>query len=117
MRSVSQKPFAQALVFLGQNGKVTKETPQGTDGSLPSLHGLLPANGLVPAARFVRKAFWCKYGIAPASLFAAAPLKNVEADSPTFCKDKRTNEGGAEGHATFKEVTSFQLRAVTESKN
>jgi hypothetical protein len=34
MRSVSQKPIAHALAFLGQSGKVTKETPQGTDGPL-----------------------------------------------------------------------------------
>ena len=36
MRSVSQKPIAQALAFLGQSGKDGKETPQGTDGSLTS---------------------------------------------------------------------------------
>ena len=76
------------LVFLGCHG---------------SLHGAVLLNILVPATRVVRKAFWCKSGIVPASLFAAAPLRNLEAVPPTFCKGKRTSEGDAQDYATFKE--------------
>ena len=41
MRSVSQKFVARTLVFLGQSGKVPKEAPQGTNGSLTSLARLM----------------------------------------------------------------------------
>ena len=75
------------LVFLGCHG---------------SLHGAVLLNILVPATRVVKKAFWCKSGIVPASLFAAAPLRNLEAVPPTFCKGKRTSEGDAQDYATFK---------------
>ena len=88
MHSTSQKSIACGSYFWGVMDPCTSGAVQTDTFS---------------AARttcFIFPWWKCSMGLSP--LFAAAPLRNVGADASIFCKGKRTSEGGAEGHATFK---------------
>ena len=55
------------VTFFHQRKKVTKETPQGTDGPLTSLHGETLSPVCLPAARFVTTAFLVQIWYFPCS--------------------------------------------------